>query len=336
MSGAVGVVVIGRNEGQRLRRCLESLGEWRARAVYVDSGSSDGSIDLATSHGVEIVELDCQTPFTAARARNQGFERLHSAWPDCEFVQFIDGDCELQPGWVEAASKYLHSETGVAVACGRRRERFPQASVYNRLCDLEWETPIGDADSCGGDTLVRVEAFRAVGGFREDLIAGEEPELCARLRGGGWRIHRLDAEMSLHDASMTRFGQWWRRAVRAGHACAQVSRLCASDPTRLWRREVRSAWLWAVGLPAGTLLAVGCFGVLGLWLLLLYPIQIARVAARCRLSWGWRTATIYSFYCLLAKWAYVQGTLVYWRNRWRGTPPRLIEYKPPTVAGASS
>ena len=54
----IGVVVIGRNEGERLRRCLESLGPHLAATVYVDSGSADGSVALARSLGAETVELD--------------------------------------------------------------------------------------------------------------------------------------------------------------------------------------------------------------------------------------------------------------------------------------
>ena len=77
----------------------------------------------------------------------------------------------------------------------------PEASVYNRLCDFEWDTPVGDAEACGGDFLARAAAFGSVGGFDERMIAGEEPELCYRLRRGGWRIHRADHAMTLHDAA---------------------------------------------------------------------------------------------------------------------------------------
>ncbi|MCE9606893.1 MAG: glycosyltransferase [Planctomycetia bacterium] len=220
----IGVVAIGRNEGERLRTCLRSLVGRAGAVVYVDSGSTDGSVALARSLGAEVVELDLALPFTAARARNAGFERLRQVLPAVEFVQFVDGDCEVRSGWLADAIAAFEGQPRWAVVCGRRRERRPEASVFNRLCDIEWDTPVGEASACGGDALMRVVAFVEVGGFDDSLIAGEEPEMCVRMRRHGWTIHRLAAEMTWHDAAMTRLGQWWKRTVRAGHG--RVYRHC--------------------------------------------------------------------------------------------------------------
>src|SRR5689334_4384058 len=73
---SIGVVAIGRNEGERLRVCLESALRASPDVVYVDSGSTDGSVAMAKQLGVHVVELDLTIPFTAARARNAGFEKL--------------------------------------------------------------------------------------------------------------------------------------------------------------------------------------------------------------------------------------------------------------------
>nr|WP_228056506.1 glycosyltransferase family A protein [Microcoleus sp. LEGE 07076] len=159
------MVAIGRNEGQRLGACLGSAIEKVAVVVYVDSGSTDGSLELARSLGCNTVELDLSTPFTAARARNAGFARLQQAAPNIEFVQFVDGDCEVVDGWLELAQQQLAAKPELAVVCGRRREKFPEATAYNRLCDLEWDTPVGEAKACGGDSMMRVKALEQVGGF---------------------------------------------------------------------------------------------------------------------------------------------------------------------------
>ena len=274
----VGVVVIGRNEGERLRRCLESVRRRGPGVVYVDSGSTDGSVALAAGLGATVVELDMRRPFTAARARNEGLRRLQAIAPDLAFVQFVDGDCEMVAGWLPLAERFLEAEPQVAAVCGRRRERFPERSVYNRLCDLEWNTPIGEARACGGDAMMRAEALRQVGGYRDDLIAGEEPELCVRLRAAGWKIWRLDAEMTLHDAAMTRFGQWWRRNVRAGYAYAEGVRLHGAPPERHWVREWRSAWFWGAGLPLAIVLFAAIVGPVALWAFAIYPLQVAAAA----------------------------------------------------------
>ena len=220
---SIGAVVIGRNEGSRLEVCLRSVCGQLDKVIYVDSGSTDRSVDLAVRSGAAVIELSNERPFTAARARNAGARRLLEIDPRINLVQFIDGDCELQAGWTEKAMKFLSSNPEVAVVCGRRRERHPERSRYNQLCDLEWDTPVGTAVACGGDAFVRVAAFNEVGGFSEDLIAGEEPDLCFRLRRAGWRIFRMDAEMTLHDADMTRASQWWQRSVRSGYATAGPS-----------------------------------------------------------------------------------------------------------------
>jgi glycosyltransferase involved in cell wall biosynthesis len=315
-----GAVIIGRNEGERLRACLSSVLHKIDATVYVDSGSTDGSVDLASGMGADALPLDMTLPFTAARARNAGVHRLLAQHPKTRFVQFVDGDCEVVDGWLEAALRHLESHPHCAVVCGRRRERFPERSVFNRMCDQEWNTPVGDALSCGGDALFRVDALALSGGYRDDLIAGEEPELCLRLRRLGWRVHRLDQEMTLHDAALTHWTQWWRRTVRGGHAFAEGAWLHGASPERHWVRETGRAVLWGLLLPL-------CIMVMGLfvdpraaWLALVYPLQWIRLSIRAR------SAAI-AFLSVVCKFAEAQGVLKFGINKLLGQGGRLIEYK---------
>lgn len=324
----VGLVVIGRNEGDRLRQCLHSVTGKVARIVYVDSGSTDGSLELARRSCVDVVELDLSTPFTAARARNAGFDHLLSVEPQLDFVQFVDGDCEIVEGWIDRAEKELEANPNIAVVCGRRRERFPEQTIYNQLCDIEWNTPVGETQACGGDSMMRVKAFQQVGGFNPTLIAGEEPELCVRLRQNGWKIFRLDAEMTLHDAQMTRLGQWWKRATRAGHAYAEGSWLHGGEPERHWVKETRSIWLWGLFIP---LLALGTAWLthgLSLLLLLVYPLQFIRTFLNLRRqNLSSKNAALYALSCTVGKFAQVEGALSFLRTRLKGSQSTLIEYK---------
>ncbi|WP_241493103.1 glycosyltransferase family 2 protein [Pseudomonas parafulva] len=322
---SIGVVVIGRNEGQRLARCLRALVTRVDTVVYVDSGSTDGSVQLAHQLGVHVLALDLSIPFTAARARNEGFARLHQLQPGLGMVQFVDGDCEIDAQWLPTAHAFLQQHAEVAVVCGRRRERFAQHSVYNQLCDLEWDTPVGQAEACGGDALMRAQVFASVGGFRAGLIAGEEPELCVRLRAAGWKIWRLDAEMTLHDAAMTRFGQWWRRSMRAGYAYAEGAWLHGAAPERHWVRESRRAWVWGLGIPLLTLAACLVLGVGGLALLLLYPLQVLRLARRGGLAP--RQRRLQALFLVLGKFPEAVGQLKFWRQRLLPGKSALIEYK---------
>ncbi|HHJ1297749.1 glycosyltransferase [Pseudomonas sp. P1B16] len=325
METGIGVVVIGRNEGLRLERCLRSLAHGADQVVYVDSGSSDGSVAMAQALGVHVLALDMARPFTAARARNEGFACLQRLLPSMRYVQFVDGDCEVDPGWLASAQAFLQAHPEVAVVCGRRRERFPQRSIYNWLCDLEWDTPIGEAKACGGDALMRVDAFTQVGGFRPDLIAGEEPELCVRLRAKGWKIWRLAAEMTLHDAAMTHFRQWWRRSLRAGHAYAEGAFLHGGAPEHHWLRESRRAWLWGLGIPLATVLASGLLGGWALLLLLIYPLQAARLARRGGKSR--RENWLQAVFLVLGKFPEMLGQVKFLLNRFAAGKAALIEYK---------
>jgi GT2 family glycosyltransferase len=324
----VGLVAIGRNEGSRLEVCLRSALGQAAQVVYVDSGSTDGSVEKARSLHAEVVELDLDVPFTAARARNAGFKRLLEIAPDLEFVQFVDGDCEVVEGWIARVERELVANPKWAVVCGRRRERFPERSPYNRLCDLEWDTPVGEAAACGGDAMYRVEAFQQAQGFNETMIAGEEPELCLRLRQQGWTVWRLEAEMTLHDADMTRFNQWWKRVLRAGHAYAEGAWLHGQEPERHWVKESRSIWVWGGIMP---LLAIGlAFFTQGwsLLLLLAYPLIAYRIY-RYGQQRGWKAsdARLYALSCVVGKFPNLVGQIKFHRNRLLGRQNRLIEYK---------
>lgn len=320
MTETVGAIVIGRNEGERLVRCLVSLQGQAGRIVYVDSGSSDGSPARALELGAEVVELERDVPFTAARARNAGLERL-TANPGGapRYILFVDGDCEVRPDWVVRGAAHLDAMPDVAVVCGRRRERHPDASVWNRLIDAEWATPVGRTRECGGDAMMRLTALMSVGGFDGSLIAGEEPELCVRLRQAGWAIWRIDAEMTLHDAAMTRFGQWWRRCRRAGHAYAEGAAMHGRPPERHRMAETRRALIWGAGVPLVALAGL----VLTPWslaILLAWPIQVLRLIAR-----GFEPAR--ALFVTLGKIPEALGVLGYWAGRLSGRKTGLIEYK---------
>ncbi len=316
-------VAIGRNEGQRLHKCLESLFRHFSLVVYVDSGSSDGSVEFARAAGAHVVALDLQVPFTAARARNAGLAVARQQCSSLQWVQFVDGDCELCDDWMPAARQAIEANPQVAVLCGRRRERHPDRSAYNQLCDIEWDTPVGMAAACGGDALMRASALAEVGGYKDSLIAGEEPELCFRLRKQGWQVLRLDADMTLHDADMTKFSQWWKRTQRAGHAFAEHAFLHGGEPERMGVRETGSGVLWS-GVAAASVLVPP-----------LLPLTATaagatafRIYRRQRLrGLPPRHAWLYAGSCLLGKLPQTLGAAQFVWRRLRGQASTLIEYK---------
>jgi glycosyltransferase involved in cell wall biosynthesis len=322
---SLGVVVIGRNEGERLRRCLDSVQGKIDHVVYVDSGSGDDSVAMSRARGVAVVELDMSTPFTAARARNEGFSRLLGKQPKLDFVFFVDGDCEIVDGWLDKAFQFLLARPTVAVVCGRRTERYPDKSVYNMLIDLEWKVPSGQTRSCGGDALMRVDAFREASGFRPDMICGEEPELCYRLRHAGWLIWCLDSPMTLHDAAMYRIGQWWMRSVRTGFGFAHGFVLYGRTPERFCVRQCCRIWGWGFLFPLLVAVLSVTTGGWALALLAIYPLRIVRIYMRgeysARKNW-WRAISL-----VIGQFAEFLGQLEFALNRFRRVQNQLIEYK---------
>ena len=317
-SSYVGVVVIGRNEGNRLIRCLESIRGSSSTIVYVDSDSTDGSVMEARARGVDVVELSLAQPFTAGRARNSGFERICQSNSWVKYVQFVDGDCELDPDWLSFAEEFLDRNPDVAIVTGRRRERHPERSVYNQMCDYEWDTPVGIANACGGDFLVRADTYRAVGGFNASFIAGEEPEMCYRIREQGWQIYRAEQPMTVHDADMTRLSQWALRSSRSGYAYAATAALHREDAGSWYR--IASNVVWSSALPLFVLGLAVFASPWALWLLLLYPLQWFRIKAKSR-------SGLEAFFLMLSKWTETFGHFLFLRRLIVGGKQAIIEYK---------
>ena len=326
----MGIVAIGRNEGERLARCLDSVMEFGYPVIYVDSGSMDGSVALAHEKGAVVVELDLSTPFTAARARNTGLARLLELYPEIPYVHFLDGDCEVVEGWLDAALQKIDEEQSIAAVWGLLIERHPEKSVYNRLADLEWRHtwPYGDTLYCGGIALMRINACIESGLFNERLIAGEEPELCYRLRQNGYRIFRLRREMALHDVAMFRFSQWWRRGVRSGHGYAEGAWTHGTEPERYCVHECLSILGWAGALPVLILGAALLYGLWAFVLVFMYLLLAAKIT-RYAVSQGmsYKHGMLYGCMCVLVKFAHLQGLLTFIWRRIRSRKPELVEYK---------
>ena len=315
---AVDVVLIGRNEGARLIAALDAARSAARQLVYVDSGSSDNSVAEARACGALVVELDMSVPFTAARARNAGYAALS----DPQLIQFIDGDCALVPGFTEAAKIHLEAQPHLGLVTGWRAESAPEGSLYNRMCDWEWHQPAGPITACGGDMMVRAQAFEAIGGFAADVIAAEDDDFCLRVAQAGWGLERLALEMTRHDAGMTRFSQWWQRARRAGHGFAQVGH---RHPQHFRTERKRVLFYGLVvpvlslaWLPGSLLIALLAYG----WNFWKTRRDLVAEAKLARAD-----ITPIAALLTLSKLPNFIGLATYWLRRLRGSDMRLIEYK---------
>lgn len=325
-----GVVLIGRNEGQRLVRCLESVSEEARPVVYVDSGSTDASCDEARSRGALVVDLDMSTPFSAARARNEGWAHLLAEHPNLDYVQFVDGDCEVDTQWLALAVELLDARDDVVGVCGYRRERYPERSLYNRICDVEWQAgDAGEVGCVGGDVMVRASGLRQTGGYNAAVIAAEDDEFGIRLRQvTGGKLWRLDAPMTLHDANMMEARQWWQRAKRCGHGYAQVNHLHGAPPERYFEDNLRRTLVWGALVPtAAVALSVPTLG-LSLATLGRYPVSAARAALHVRKrGFSWKHSLAWGLSCAAAPVPEALGAAKFYIDRLRARAPEIIEYK---------
>lgn len=321
------VVIIGRNEGERLERCIlstQAIQGWQpAEILYVDSGSTDGSLDLAARLGATVLPLSPGI-YTAARARNLGWRHATS-----ELILFLDGDTILNSDFPLAALDELRKNPTNAAAWGHRREICPCVSVYVRVLDLDWVFAPGETPYCGGDVLMRRAALEAVGGFDETLIAGEEPEMCRRMRTLGWHIQHIDHPMTLHDLAITRFSQYWRRSQRAGYAFAAVSARFRDTSDPMWSADARRNrlrglfWLLTPILALAASVALLSLLPLAIWLLFLFAVA-ARTAWQSRWkSAPWSTLLLYGLHSHLQQVPIFFGQLQFLFNRNKA----LMEYK---------
>jgi glycosyltransferase involved in cell wall biosynthesis len=333
--GDRGVVIIGRNEGSRLIRSLESLTPQSNAIVYVDSGSTDDSVAQARARCVHVVQMDLSKPFTASRARNAGFEALMEKWPHVRKVQFVDGDCQILPGWLADASAALDAEPNRVAVCGWGREIHPEHSIYNRICQVEWRMgSAGEVAAFGGLVMIRADAFKAVNGFDADVVAAEDDELAFRLRANGGTIFKLDRDCFAHDANILRFSQWWRRAQRGGYAYAQVSSMHGSGPEKKFVKEVQRTKLWGILAPALAIAGAPFTRGLSLGVIARYPIAMARAAQTARRRGNtWPDSVAWGVSCGLAVFPQAVGARQFARNQRLGQTYQMIEYKPsPAVA----
>ena len=325
-----GCVIIGRNEAARLPAALASVTAAGLPMVYVDSGSHDTSVAIARTAQAQVVELDPGRPFTAARARNEGFDALLGTHADLNHVMFLDGDCQLDPAFVAAAIAAMDADPSCAIIVGHLTEANPDTSIYARMCSVEWAAQSGkitDFNSFGGIMLVRMDDFRRVGGFNPTMIAGEDPEFAVRLSLGGRDAVRIDAPMATHRADIVRFGQWWQRAVRGGHALAHRYRLHGRSRLQDCRRQYWSTIFWGGALPLAVLVLFPFTRGLSLLLLAGYALLSARMTAHYRRGGAAPIVALkLAGFGILAKFANFVGVVRFVRHRLLGKT-ELVEYK---------
>lgn len=306
----IGIVVIGKNEGKRLEKCLEALTPFAKPIVYVDSNSHDQSVPFAKNLGIEVVLLT-HNKTTAALCRNAGFKRLMEMAPGTTLVQFVDGDCALDPQWLSFAEKVFESEPQVAIVAGILDERDAHQNIYKQLSQIEWYRAAGEIDYTGGNFMMRAAVFQQIGGFNPAIFAAEDNDLGSRTRQQGWKIVQINCKMGIHDSRIVDFKTFWERSIRTGYAFAQVYLTKRDGAPSLLKREYYSTLFWGGLIPL--LAIVGTiWNCWSLALFAVYPLLFVKIVLSMKGQWGWENAFLYAYGCVIGKFPALLGILEFW------------------------
>lgn len=317
----IAIVIIGRNEGERLKRCIASVQLSNAKFVYVDSNSSDGSIKYARDQNIDVVDLLATDPLNASVARNAGYKAVVKKYDQVDYIHFIDADCEMAEGWLLKAGQALDDNDDVSVVCGRLREKYPKDNIYTRMCDMSWYIKPGQISSCGGIATMRKKVYEQLEGFDENLIAGADPEFYYRVRKKGDNIICLDEEMGTHDSAMTSYSMWLTRSSKTGYAYAN------GEKWGRWAKQRRSVLLWAGLVPLSIIVFAFILPVVSLLLSLLYPMQVVRIFNKIEIPYDRKNKLLYALFCVHDKFPELFGFLKYHCVKITGNKHEIIEYK---------
>jgi mycofactocin system glycosyltransferase len=207
----ISIVIPVKDRADELRRCLTSLSaldypQEKLQIIVVDDGSSDDSPLVARQFRTMLVPSGGIGRGPAA-ARNVG-----AAMAGGDILAFIDSDCSASKEWLNELIPAFNNPSMAAV--GGQVDGMCTESAVDRYEAVMSSLSLGARErvgSSGSDTfylpscnlLVRRDAFRSTGGFKDEMHVGEDVDLTWRLRDNGWTICYLPAGNVLHEHRST-------------------------------------------------------------------------------------------------------------------------------------
>lgn len=224
---SVSVIIPVKDRSEELRRCLESLEALdypreRLEVLVVDDGSTDETpqtaLSFASSLGLRLLRSGA-VGGGPALARNRGALEASG-----DILAFIDSDCTASEAWLrELVPAFEDASLGAVggwvdgLKSERPLDRYEAVMSSLNLGKRAMTAGAGDDSfylpSC--NLLVRACAFRAVGGFRDEMHLGEDVDLTWRLRDRGMRIAYFPRGAVRHN-HRNRLGSFLRRRFEYG------------------------------------------------------------------------------------------------------------------------
>jgi glycosyltransferase involved in cell wall biosynthesis len=275
MSG-VSILIKALNEEARIGKCLaaavreaESI---EGEVILVDSLSTDRTVEIARSYSVRVVQFSCLEDRSCGAAAQLGYQFANGA-----YIYVLDGDMELQTGFIAKALAILEAEPDLAGVGGKLVDTHIRTSAdAGRAQTVGSVSERTEVDHLGGGGLYRREAIESVGYLAHRwLPACEEAELGFRLRAAGWRLVRLPDVAVTHtgheESSWGMLGRLWRN--RRAHAGGMFLRSAFGKAwwwhtVRYQRILILTPAIHFATLGAAILLDSNFVDILGKWLLL--------------------------------------------------------------------
>lgn len=218
-------VITGISCEPHLSRTLDSWRRTLARAgvegeAVVILRAGDPYSEAVRAPGARVIEVGPDGPLTPGGNRNRGCEGATTEW-----LCLLDGDIELEEGFLSRALVFLESRPEVAGFAGHLDERHWRGGrVVGGDHDLYRIGSGGEIRVLGAAWLCRRLAFDQVGGFDPALPAEEDFEICVRLRRAGWKLWTESEVMGWHDCaprpSVHELVRRWRSGLYAGQGLA--------------------------------------------------------------------------------------------------------------------
>lgn len=189
MVSDVTFVIIGRNESLHLARTFRSVLDITEKIVYVDSNSTDNSIEIAKSFGIQKIIKVSSTYGTAALSRSIGASEVTT-----KYIQFLDGDETIERGWLEKAIIKIETNENIAGVHGYKKVYKKDDKHYFVMADKkDWEP-----DYLQGAFLIDREVYESAGGMETRIFGEEERDLYVRVKSMGYQIWYLHELMASH------------------------------------------------------------------------------------------------------------------------------------------
>ncbi len=300
----ISIIIPVLNSEKFLAGCLESIFSMKYprgsyEVIVVDNGSKDRSVEIAKKYGVKVL---VKPKVNVSAVRNFGARESTG-----DVLAFVDSDCLVSENWLASAVPYFKDPAigMVGSLCAVHEKDMTWVGKAWNSC-MKKRQLNGETDRLGcGNIIIRKRCFEEINGFNDDLVTGEDDELCHKLREAGYRIYSDPAIKVYHLGEYRTLTQFFRKETWRGY---ETFRLFLKHKGRMNTKVIIYSGFFLANMLLFFLLLPGTLilhrGYPALWmpvsLLIGLPVDLALNTASRTKKWGYffYFVTLYLFFGL--------------------------------------